>query len=320
MSLLRYVLDVIDLLDRPEVPVEELKGLLERGEGVELELKPVRGGKGETLFVKFTVRGTEPRGRRINVIGRLGGIGARPVQLGLVSDADGAIVALSVAAKLAAMAEAGDRLPDDVVVTTHLATRAPVKPYKPAPMMESPVDIFELLALEVDEEATAVVSIDATKANLVVKHTGFAITPTVKEGWILKVSSDLIDIYTRVTGEPPVVVPITMQDILPFSTPVYHINSIVQPWIYTSAPVVGVAITARTVVPGSATGATNAWALEQAARFVLEVVKEYTMGRIELYDREEWETIMKIHGPLRHIMSRGAPARKQALQRRTLNA
>lgn len=58
---------------------------------------------------------------------------------------------------------------------------------------------------------------DAAEADLVVKHNGFAITPTVKEGWIFKVSSDLINIYTRVTGEPPVIAPITMQDILSFS-------------------------------------------------------------------------------------------------------
>jgi hypothetical protein len=155
----------------------------------------------------------------------------------------------------------------------------------------------------------AVLSIDATKANWIVKHTGFAITPTVKEGWILKVSPDLIDIYMRVTGEPPVIVPITMQDILPFSTPVYHINSILQPWLYTKAPIVGVATTTRIVVPGSATGATNIFSLEQATRFVVEVAKDFTMGRARFYDEDEWKTIMKIHGEISHIMRKGAPER-----------
>ncbi len=71
-------------------------------------------------------------------------------------------------------------------------------------------------------------SIDATKANLVVKgRGGFAITPTIKDGWILKVSEDLINIYMWITGHLPIIVPITLQDVLPFSTPVYHINSII---------------------------------------------------------------------------------------------
>jgi len=39
----------------------------------------------------------------LGVIGRLGGVGARPEVIGLVSDGDGALTALSVALKLARM-------------------------------------------------------------------------------------------------------------------------------------------------------------------------------------------------------------------------
>ncbi|MEM1828898.1 MAG: DUF1177 family protein, partial [Desulfurococcaceae archaeon] len=198
-------------------------------------------------------------------------------------------------------------LPGDVVITTHICPNAPTRPHKPVPMMESPVDIFTLLRKEVTADMDAVLSVDATKANWVIKHTGFAITPTVKEGWILKVSQDLIDIYMRVTGEPPVIVPITMQDITPFSTPIYHINSMMQPWLYTSAPVVGVAITARLALPGSGTGITNFIALEQATRFVVEVAKDFTMGRARFYDPEEWDIITKIHGSISHVLKRSMP-------------
>lgn len=208
---------------------------------------------------------------------------------------------------MAELKKRGDVLPGDVVVTTHICPNAPTRPHKPVPMMDSPVDIFTLLKKEVRPEMDAVLSIDATKANWIINHTGIAITPTIKEGWILRPSEDLMNIYTRVTGEPPVIVPITMQDILPYSTPVYHINSMVQPWIYTSAPVVGVAITARMALPGSATGPTNIWALEQAARFVVEVAKDFTMGRARFYDEDEWRVIIERHGELREIMRRGAP-------------
>ena len=320
MSLMKYVLEVIDLLDDPGVNGRRVREFFEtRGllDYMELEVERVEGEKGSTDFISITIPGGS--GKRaggdsptLGVIGRLGGIGARPAYLGLTSDADGAIVALAVAYKVAEMSKRGDRLPGDVVVTTHVCPKAPVKPAEPVPMMDSPVDIFKLLAREARDEMDAVLSIDATKANWVVKHTGFAITPTVKDGWILRVSPDLIDIYVRVTGEPPVIVPITMQDIIPFSTPVYHINSIMQPWLYTSAPVVGVAITARMALPGSGTGSTNIYALESAARFVVEVAKDYTMGRAKFYDEKEWETITRIHGHVREIMSRGAPPKSAA--------
>lgn len=306
MSMVPYVLEVVKLLDRPEVGEEDVRELLDRGGRVELQLKRLRGDRGSTLLVKVLIRG-RGRGRTLGIVGRLGGVGARPELVGMVSDADGAVVALSVASKLAEMSAYGDVLDGDVIVTTHVTTRAPVRPHKPAPMMDSPVDIFTLLREEVDPRMEAVISIDATKANRLVNHTGIAITHVVKEGWILKVSDDILDIYTRVTGEPPVIVPLTLQDVTPFTTRVYHINSIVQPWIYTDAPVMGVATTARMTVPGSATGATNVFALDQAARFVLEVAKEFTAGRVSFYDEGDWETLLKVHGSLKDLLRRGAP-------------
>ena len=314
MSTLRHVLEVIDLLEDPRVDGFRVASWF-KSKGfsdVEVVVDRLEGSRGRTDFVKIVIPGS--RGKHVGgsaptlgVIGRLGGIGARPSLIGMVSDADGAIVALAVAYKVAEMRARGEVLPGDVIITTHVCPNAPIKPYKPVPMMDSPVDIFELLRREVDPEMDAILSVDATKANLVVKHSGFAITPTVKEGWILKVSPDLINIYTRVTGEPPVIVPITMQDILPFSTAVYHINSIMQPWIYTDAPVVGVAITTRTVVPGSATGATNIWSLEQATRFIVEVAKDYTTGKARFYDEEEFKEIIRIHGSIKDILRRGVP-------------
>jgi len=312
MSALRHVLEVIDLLDDPNVTGEKVKETLSERGIEDIRIAEVRGDKGKTDFLRIRIPGRRGKSQNgdaptLGVIGRLGGVGARPELIGMVSDADGAIVALAAALKITEMRARGDELEGDVLITTHICPNAPTMPHKPVPMMNSPVDIFELLKLEVDPEMDAILSVDATKANLVINYTGFSITPVVKEGWILKVSEDLINIYIRVTGEPVKIVPITLQDILPFSTKVYHINSMMQPWIYTKAPVVGVATTTSLPVPGSATGATNAWALEQATRFIIEVAKEYTAGRIKFYDESEWNTIIRVHGRIDKILKRGAP-------------
>ena len=314
MSALKHVLEIIDLLEDPSIDGEKVvTWFREKGfDSVELYSERISEGDRYTDFVKIVVRGSEGKKSRgsaptLGIIGRLGGIGARPSLIGMVSDADGAIVALATAYKLAEMSSRGDVLPGDVIISTHICPRAPIKPYKPVYMIGSPVDLFKLLKKEVDPDMDAILSIDATKANWIIKHRGFAITPTVKEGWILKVSPDLIDIYIRVTGEPPAVVPITMQDILPYTTPVYHINSMMQPWIYTSAPIVGIAITTIMAVPGSATGVTDVWSLEKATRFIIEVAKEFTSRKIKFYDEEEWKKIIEIHGTMKEIMKRGAP-------------
>jgi len=312
LSTIKHVIEIMDLLDSPKIDGEKVmeffhdKGFTD----LKIDVETIKGDKGITDFITIKIPGANGRllggnAKTLGVIGRLGGIGARPAYIGLVSDADGAIVSLASAYKIAEMRRRGDIIPGDVIVTTHICPNAPTRPYKPAPMMDSPVDMFTLLRKEVQEDMDAILSVDATKANWVIKHTGFAITPTVKEGWILKVSPDLLDIYVRVCGEVPVIVPITMQDITPYTTPVYHINSMMQPWIYTTAPVVGIAITTRMILPGSGTGSTNYISLEQATRFVVEVAKDFTSGRAKFYDEEEWETLLKIHGSIRDVMKRG---------------
>ncbi len=313
MTILRHILEVVDLLEDPDIDGDRVGKFLEaKNLPLTVEVERISSREAYTDVITILIEGENGKSSSgdsptLGVVGRLGGIGARPALKGLVSDADGAITALSVAYKIAELKKRGDKLDGDVVVVTHICPRAPIMPYKPVPMMGSPIDIFELLKREADPRMEAILSVDATKANWIVNYTGFAITPTIKEGWILRPSEDLLDIYTRVTGEPPVVIPITMQDIVPYTTPVHHINSMIQPWIYTSAPVVGVGITTRYAVPGSATGATNIYSLEQAARFIVEVAKDYTSGKAKFYDEKEWRTILERHGDLKEIMRKGAP-------------
>ena len=86
----------------------------------------------------------------------------------------------------------------------------------------------------------------------------------------------------QVTGRPPVVLPLTMQDITPYGNGVFHVNSILQPATATSAPVVGLAITAETAVAGCGTGASHPADVELAARFAVEVAKAVTAGTLPL--------------------------------------
>ncbi|MDW8010480.1 MAG: DUF1177 family protein [Sulfolobales archaeon] len=78
----------------------------------------------------------------LGIVGRLGGVGARPAYIGMVSDADGAVVALAAAYKIAEMSKRGDILPGDVTLTTHICPNAPTRPHKPVPMMDGVADRY----------------------------------------------------------------------------------------------------------------------------------------------------------------------------------
>ncbi|HXZ43443.1 MAG TPA: DUF1177 domain-containing protein [archaeon] len=311
---LKQVLEIAELLDSARVTGGDVVSLLKRRGVTEVRVRRVAGPKGFTDFVRARIPGK--RGRRaggaaatLGVIGRLGAVGARPTMIGLVSDADGAVAALSTALKLADMQAAGDILPGDVIVTTHVCPHAPIQPHTPVPFMGSPVETGVMNRMEVETEMDAILSIDTTKGNRIINHRGIAISPTAKAGWILRVSDDLLDILQIVTGHLPRVLPITMQDITPYGNELYHINSIMQPAVATQAPVVGVAITADVPVPGCATGASHEVDVELAVRFCVEVAKGFGNGKCAFYDAAEYARILRRYGSMIHLQTLGKKPR-----------
>ncbi|GAB3270586.1 DUF1177 domain-containing protein [Kineosporia babensis] len=302
----RHVINFSELLDSPSASGEAAAQALRDLGAVDVKVTPITGDQGTTEFVSLTIPGTNGKSSggdapTLGIIGRLGGLGARPEQIGFVSDGDGALVALSAAAKLLDAAAKGDRLPGDVVISTHVDPDAPTQPHDPVPFMGSAVDMGVTNEVEVSAEMDAILSVDTTRGNRICNHRGFAITPTIKEGWILRVSETLLDAVERTSGQQPVILPITTQDITPYGNDVYHVNSIVQPTTATSAPVVGVALTTVTAVPGSATGASDLQVVESAVRFVIEVAKDYGRGIASFFDQAEFDRLIELYGSLAHL-------------------
>lgn len=309
---LKQVMEVFELLETPIIEKKQIQDFFfQKGlEESEIEVHKVKEDKGETDFVKIQITGNEGKSQRgkaptLGIIGRLGGIGARPHKIGLVSDADGAITALASAAKIVELRKKGDILQGDVIVATHLCAHSPIILHDPVSFMGAPVAMETMNKYEVDDRMEAILSIDTTKGNRIINHRGFAISPTVKDGYILRVSEDLLDIMQIVTGQLPVVFPITTQDITPYGNEIYHLNSILQPATATHAPVVGVAITTETAVPGCATGANHFLDIEMAVRFVVEVAKSFGEEKCSFYDEKEFQRLVSLYGSLEHLKTLG---------------
>ncbi len=298
-----------DMLDSANVTGEKVAASLFRV-GLRAYVKRITEERGYTDFVSVTIPGRDGKSNggsapTLGIIGRLGGVGARPSRVGIVSDADGCIAAIACAAKLGAMKQNGDELAGDVIIATHVCPHAPTVAHDPVPFMGSPVDMATMNKHEVSDQMDAVLSIDATKGNRVINRRGFAISATVKEGYILRVAEDLLDIMSWTTGMPPSVFAITTQDITPYGNGLYHMNSILQPATATCAPVVGVSVTAESVVPGCATGANNLADIEAASRFCIEVAKQFTAGKCKFYDPEEFARLKSLYGDMRVLQTLG---------------
>ncbi|SAL40084.1 DUF1177 domain-containing protein [Caballeronia humi] len=273
-----------------------------------------------TDFVSILIAGSNGKtaggnARTLGVIGRNGAIGARPVRIGMVSDADGPLGAIAVALKLAQMKKKGDVLPGDVLVTTHIATDVSMTFNDGVPFMGMPVSSQTMNVYEVSPDMDAILSLDASKGNSIIKQRGFAISPTAMQGYVLRVSPDLVKAMESTTGHPAVTFPISQQDITPYDNGLYHFNSIMQPHIATSAPVVGVAVTAQSVVGGSDASANHEIDIAEAVRFCIEVAKRFTKASpnapCEFYNATEWALIRDMYPDLSVFQTAGNRAARR---------
>lgn len=308
--LLKQVIEIYDEVDRANTSGESVKELFTKRGWQLVNVKKIFGEKGYTDFINIVIPGRSGKvnggdAPTLGIVGRLGGIGARPKVVGYVSDGDGAVAALSAALKLVDMSLSGDVLEGDVIVTTHICPNAPTEEHFPVPFMGSPVDMNQMNKVEVLDDMDAVITIDTTKGNEIINHKGISISPTVKEGYILPVSYDLLQIVKRVTGVKPNVFPLSIQDITPYSNKLPHINSILQPAVATASPVIGLAITTEESVAGCATGASHFTDVELAARFAVELAKDYSSRKCKFYDEENYKKLLELYGDCKRFQTDG---------------
>src|SRR5690606_1340470 len=121
---MKYVIEMYELMDSPKVTGENVKEfLLQISNKGKISVQTIEGEEGSTDFIKVVIPGKKGKctggdAPTLGIIGRLGGIGARPEMTGFVSDGDGALASMSIAAKLLDMLDKGDQLDGDVIATT----------------------------------------------------------------------------------------------------------------------------------------------------------------------------------------------------------
>jgi hypothetical protein len=315
--MLRQVIDLYEIMDDKNVTGQDVVDVFKNESGdFEYKINRVTTDKGSTDFIYIKMKGRNGKSigksaPTLGITGTLGGIGARPKLTGFVSDGDGALTVLAAGLKILRMNKKGDRLDSDVIITTHICPNAPVVDHFPVPFMGSSVDDEDINENCIYEDMDAIISVDTTKGNEIINNNGYAISNTVKEGYILSVSKYLLDIMKRTTGKMPVVFPLAQQDITPYGNRLSHLNSILQPSTVTKAPVLGIAITTELPIAGCATGSTHLFDIEQAARYIVEIAKEFPKNPNLFYDPKEYNIIKKLYGSQRRFQTKGVQIKKK---------
>ena len=112
---LKQILEIFELMDKPQANGKEITDLLKSRGATEVSVNTITGDRGDTDCIKILIAGSEGKTNggnapTLGIIGRLGGIGARPKLTGFVSDGDGALAAVAAGLKLAEMHANGDIL------------------------------------------------------------------------------------------------------------------------------------------------------------------------------------------------------------------
>ncbi|MNC29948.1 hypothetical protein D3C75_782160 [compost metagenome] len=71
---------------------------------------------------------------------------------------------------------------------------------------------------------------------------------------------------------------------------------------------VGLAITAQSMVPGCGTGASHEVDIASAVRFAIETAKEFTQGLCSFYNPAEFKRITELYGSMKVLQTSGKPA------------
>ncbi|EZQ10274.1 hypothetical protein CM19_04270 [Candidatus Acidianus copahuensis] len=267
--MLKSVIETIELLQDLKKPGDILDYVKKYSDEVQY------WDLGEVLFLRSYIKG---EGKKIEVLGRLGSIKINNL---LVSDADGAIIALAVLRELSKERQSGN-----YVISTSISLSAKLIQHEPFNFMVPPIGIEEALNYEVDKQADFIISIDSTKGNRIAKYSDFAITHVIKDGYIMKVSDEVLDIYEKVTDHEPYFVPLTSSDLTPMDFNSYHISTLISPWLYTESPLIGVATVSKFAIPGYETGVQNISMLENAGKFCVELSRFINKGGSAFDEKE----------------------------------
>ncbi|AWR93790.1 DUF1177 family protein [Acidianus brierleyi] len=280
--ILKTLMEVIEILESKN-PFSYLEEECKKY-GIELQEKKI----GDVTFVKAKIGKGK---RKAEILGRLGAIRVSN-HYGIVSDADGAIISLT---SMIEWAKNYSEIEGEAIFSTNISLDAKLIPHKPFNFMVPLVGLDDALRLEVDKEAQFLISVDSTKGNRIAKYNDFAISHIIKDGYILKIPDEIIDIYEKVTEHEPYFVALTSGDLTPMEINAYHISTFLSPWLYTESPILGLATVSKYPIPGYETGVQNVTMLERASRFSIEVLKYYFSGG-DIYSEEELSSLKNVLG------------------------
>lgn len=304
---LHQTLTICNLIDKHNINGQDVVDLFCQYPGIIPSTHRVMSSDGMIDFVRVVIPGKNGKLRHgeaatLSIVSRYDRYQSHQVNEQISAVADGAVVCLACVLKLAEMQTKGQFLAGDVIVTTRLYPDGLPLPHEPVDFIHSVMDIEAMNEHDIDQTADAFLSIGIQKDKPILQHNCYAISPTVKQAYILRVSEDLLRIMEQSSGLNATTFPVTTLDITPYGNGVDHFNNVLQPAIATDAPVVGIVISADK--KSTATYARNEVDISTVVKFIIQVAKEFGQGTCSFFDYYEFALLQSLYGNMSHLQMR----------------
>lgn len=298
--------------DMPEVNGTRLVEYLNSLGACEVQVLDVCGLNRTYKTLKVTISGTHGaisggNSPTLGIIGQCGGQSLSQKTKEHIPDYIGTNVVLFAAARILKMIKSGNTLRGDVILSVQISSDSPAsvtskckEPCKKA-----------LTHSEVSLLMDAVISIGSYRGGKIGNSKGIAISPTVKEGYILKTSDDLWNLAKRKMGVSPMGLPLSQQDIIPFEKGLPQAHTILQPSTATSAPVIGIAIQ-NEMISGKRIDTSllekieiSEHIIESMGHFLVDVATAFTNNECSFFDEQEYTLLRTSYGDMSHFQHIG---------------
>ena len=302
--MLRHVIEIYDLLSDPSARGPQVAALFD---GSRTALTETADDAGRHVdFIKIVFPGSAGKmsggsAPTLGILGTLGGLRIPGLSKGLVSDADGAVVALACALRLEQMSGFGERYKGDVIVATHVCQEAIEEPHEPYSFMRGPLSKRDMTAPQVDPDMDAILSIDTSRGNRVWQPRWLRHHVSGQRGLGAEGESRLAARHGIHDGPGARGLPDRHAGHHPLRKRTHPHQRDHAAGDLDRGARRRVALTTRAVVPGIGTGVAHLTHLEVAGRFCLGTAEAFGAGDCTFYDAAEFARLVELYGSMGHL-------------------
>lgn len=303
--MLKQGIEVFDLLTSAKVNSTRIVEYISSFGPCKAQVEGSCGPNGSYKTLKVTIAGTDGaisggKSPTLGFVGQVGDQASSQSKNERIPDYIGTSIVLLTAAKILQMITSGNALRGDVILSAQIGSNTSTSVSSENTTFQKEVPTHTEVSLVMD----AVISIGSYRGAKIGYNKSIAISPTVKEGYILEISDDLWALAKKTNDVSPISLPLSQQDIIPCEKGLPQAHTILQPSRATSAPVVGIGIQ-NEMASRHGLNTSLFERIESTGRFLVTVATAFTNNNCSLYDEHEFTILRTSYGDMSHFQHIG---------------